>query len=180
MPLIWQSFMRNAQDLGMDWLDVILKSVLRFYYLDAEFPEEDFSLFFNFILLKYSWFTMLCYFQMYSKHTKTHIYLFLFQILFPHRLLQNIEYNSLCYTVSPYWLSILYILLCVSVNAKLLIYPFPSPQLSPLKTISLFSYETLLIAKFLPFLCQPSFSNLTKTDRGKNNDHSNFEIPQMV
>ena len=46
--------MRNAQDLGMDWLDVILKSVLRFYYLDAEFPEEDFSLFFNFILLKYS------------------------------------------------------------------------------------------------------------------------------
>ena len=80
---------------------------------------------------------MLCYFEMYSKHT--HTYIFFFQILFPHRLLQNIEYNSLCYTVSLYWLSILYILLCVFVNAKLLIYPFPSPQLSPLETISLFS-----------------------------------------
>ena len=73
--------MRNAQDLGMDWLDVILKSVQRFYYLDAEFPEEDFSLFFNFILLKYSWFTMLCYFEMYSKHT--HTYIFFFSDSFP-------------------------------------------------------------------------------------------------
>ena len=30
----------------------------------------------------------------------------LFQILFPYRLLQNIEYSSLCYTVAPCWLSI--------------------------------------------------------------------------
>ena len=27
--------------------------------------------------------------------------LFFFQILFPYRLLQNIEYSSLCYTVGP-------------------------------------------------------------------------------
>ena len=32
----------------------------------------------------------------------------LFQILFPYRLLQNTEYSSLCYTVGPCWLSILY------------------------------------------------------------------------
>ena len=31
----------------------------------------------------------------------------LFQILFPFRLLQSIEQSSLCYTVGPYWLSIL-------------------------------------------------------------------------
>ena len=31
----------------------------------------------------------------------------LFQILFPVRLLQNIEKSSLCYTVGPCWLSIL-------------------------------------------------------------------------
>ena len=33
----------------------------------------------------------------------------LFQIFFPYKLLENIEYNSLCYTVGPYCLSILYI-----------------------------------------------------------------------
>ena len=37
----------------------------------------------------------------------------LFQILFSYRLLQDIEYSSLCYTVSLCWLSILYIVLCV-------------------------------------------------------------------
>ena len=31
----------------------------------------------------------------------------LFQILFPFRLLHNIEQSSLCYTVGPCWLSIL-------------------------------------------------------------------------
>ena len=36
-----------------------------------------------------------------------------FQILFLYRLLQNIEYSSLCYTVGPYWLAILYIVVCM-------------------------------------------------------------------
>ena len=36
----------------------------------------------------------------------------LFQILFPIRLLQNIEQGSLCYTVGPCWLSILNIAVC--------------------------------------------------------------------
>ena len=36
-----------------------------------------------------------------------------FYILFHYRLLQNIEYRSLCYTVSPCWLSILYIVVCI-------------------------------------------------------------------
>ena len=36
----------------------------------------------------------------------------LFQILFPFRLLQNIEQHSLCYTLGPCWLSILNITEC--------------------------------------------------------------------
>ena len=45
-----------------------------------------------------------------------HIYVYmsiLFQVLFPYRLLQNIEYSSLGYTVGPCWLSIKYIVMCV-------------------------------------------------------------------
>ena len=42
-----------------------------------------------------------------------HIYVsILFQILFPFRLLQNIEQSSLCYTVGPCWLFILNIVVC--------------------------------------------------------------------
>ena len=41
-------------------------------------------------------------------HTHIHTY-----ILFHYRLLQDIEYSSLCYTVGPYWLFILYIVVCI-------------------------------------------------------------------
>ena len=42
-----------------------------------------------------------------------YIYIYiLFQILFPYRLLQNIECSSLCCTVGASWLSILYIVVC--------------------------------------------------------------------
>ena len=37
----------------------------------------------------------------------------LLKIIFPFRLLHNIEQSSLCYTVGPYWLSILYIVVCL-------------------------------------------------------------------
>ena len=37
----------------------------------------------------------------------------LFQILFPYRSLQSIEQSSLCYTVGPHQLSILYIVVCI-------------------------------------------------------------------
>ena len=37
-----------------------------------------------------------------------------FFVIFPHySLLQDIEYSSLCYTVGPCWLSVLYILVCI-------------------------------------------------------------------
>ena len=50
----------------------------------------------------------------------------LFQILFPFRLLHNIEQSSLCYTVGPCWLSILNIAVC-NVSPKLPNYPSPLP-----------------------------------------------------
>ena len=37
----------------------------------------------------------------------------LLQVLFPYRLLQNVECSSLCYTVGTHWLSILYIAVCI-------------------------------------------------------------------
>ena len=74
-------------------------------------------------------------------HTHTHIYIY---ILYTHtlffrffsiisHLLQDTEYNSLCYTVSHCWLSILYVVVC-NVNSNPLIYP---SLLSPLVTITL-------------------------------------------
>ena len=38
------------------------------------------------------------------------------QILSPYRLLQNIEYSSLCYTVGPRWSTILYIVVCLFIK----------------------------------------------------------------
>ena len=41
-----------------------------------------------------------------GKHSDSDIYIYiniLLQILFPYRLLQNIKYSSLCYTVGPCW-----------------------------------------------------------------------------
>ena len=37
----------------------------------------------------------------------------LFQVLFPFRLLQNIEQSSLCYAVGPWWFSILNVAVCI-------------------------------------------------------------------
>ena len=45
-----------------------------------------------------------------------------FWILFHYRLLQDIEYSSLCYTVGPCCSPILYIVECAYVNPKLLTY----------------------------------------------------------
>ena len=66
-----------------------------------------------------------------------HIYVsILFQILFPFRLLYNIEQSFLCYTVGPCWLSILDIAVCTcrsqTPNLSL-------PPLSPPVTISVSS-----------------------------------------
>ena len=43
----------------------------------------------------------------------TCVYIYSYSILSPYRLLQNVEYSSLCYTVDPCWLSILYTIVCL-------------------------------------------------------------------
>ena len=53
---------------------------------------------------------MLCYFLVYSKVIQLYIHIrILLHTLFHYDLLQDIEYSSLCYTVGPCCLSILYI-----------------------------------------------------------------------
>ena len=53
-------------------------------------------------------FFLFFFFFLIFSHTYTNIYIYLFfKILFPFRLLQNIEPYSLHYIVRPYWLSIL-------------------------------------------------------------------------
>ena len=65
----------------------------------------------------------------------------LFQILFHYRLLQNIEYSSMCYTVRPCCLSVLFIVECIchsqAPNLSL-------PLFSPLVTINLLSISVSL------------------------------------
>ena len=52
---------------------------------------------------------------------------FLFQILFPCRLLQSIESHSLCYTVGPCWLSVLCIVVCMLISTSEFIPLIPPP-----------------------------------------------------
>ena len=63
-------------------------------------------------IIEISWFTVLA--QVYSKVIQLHIYIYKYRHSFClHRLLHAIEYSSLCYTVGPCWLSILYIVVCI-------------------------------------------------------------------
>ena len=81
-----------------------------------------------------------------SVYMSMYIFIFLLQILFPYRSLQNIEYISLCYTVG--FLSVLYTAVCIC--------QFPPPNLPipllhpPLVTICLLSMSVPKLFKPLP------------------------------
>ena len=67
-----------------------------------------FILFYNSFLLRYSWFyNVVLVSGVQQNDSVTYIHVYSSQIHFHYRLLQDIEYNSLCYTVSPCGLSIL-------------------------------------------------------------------------
>ena len=51
-------------------------------------------------------------FHMYSKVIQLYIYTHILFLIFHYRLLHGIGYSSLCYTVGPYCLSVLYIVVC--------------------------------------------------------------------
>ena len=60
-------------------------------------------------LKNYGPFTMLCQFLLYSKMTQSCIYIHsLSYIIFQHGLSQETGYSSLCYTIGPHCLSILF------------------------------------------------------------------------
>ena len=72
-------------------------------------PSKHYYFLIFIFLLTYSWCTM---FQVYSSDSVTYTYTYicintciLFQIIFHYKLLQDIEYSSLCYTVGPCCLS---------------------------------------------------------------------------
>ena len=97
------------------------------------------SLFFSLlkILLKYSWFTMLCHFLLYSKVTQSYTYIHsLFYIIFHPGVSQETGYSYLCCAVGCHCLSILNVIVCIY-WPQVLIHPTPSPL--PLGNTSLFS-----------------------------------------
>ena len=75
----------------------------------------------------------------------------LFQILFPFRLLHNIEQSSQCYTVGPCWLSILNIAVCTRQSQTPSLSLHPPFTLTP-GTISSFSKSVGLFL-FCKFIC---------------------------
>ena len=64
------------------------------------------------------------------------ISIYIFQNLFPYRLLKNIECSPLCYTLGPCWFSALNILLCMLIPSSEFIHLLP---FFSLVTIRLFS-----------------------------------------
>ena len=61
-------------------------------------------------------------------HMYVCVYIYIFFSYFHYDLLQDIEYSSLCFTVEPCGLFILYIILCIF-SPKLPIHPSPTPFL---------------------------------------------------
>ena len=82
------------------------------------------SLLFLKFLLKYSLFTILCQFQVYSKVIPFCIHMYVFQIILHYRLFQDSDHSSLCYTVGLV-VYLFYIQCCVYVHPKFQIYTSP-------------------------------------------------------
>ena len=64
-------------------------------------------------MLEYSWLTMLCLFQVYSKVSQLYIYIYLFLFRFFSHVGYRIEWISRCYTVGPCDPSLLYVIVCI-------------------------------------------------------------------
>ena len=95
---------------------VVLISLWSNFYPSAK-KENPPSVFFFFYFLCYIGVELINYVVLVSgvqqSDSVTHMHVsILFQILFPIRLLQNIEQSSLCYTVGPRWLSVVHITVC--------------------------------------------------------------------
>ena len=73
-----------------------------------------FIVFFSFFKLKYSWFTVLCQFLLYSKVNQSYKYMHYFShIILHHVLAQEIGYISLYCIVEFHFLSVLNVIVCI-------------------------------------------------------------------
>ena len=138
-----------------------------------------YSLVYLLILLKYSWF-----YNAVSasgvQQSVLYINIYIYQILFPYKLLSNIEYISLWFTVGPCWLYILCIIqhMCVLYITLYICYSkipdlsLPSPSLfGNLKFVSM-SVSLYFVNKFMKWkvLFEPNwglFGN-SHSERSKN------------
>ena len=90
-------------DSAMEAVSCCLGPFILFYYIEVQ-------LMYNVVLVsgvQHSDSVLYIYICIY-----VYIYI-LFQTLFPYKLLQNIEYSSLRYTVGPCCVSVLYIVVCI-------------------------------------------------------------------
>ena len=120
--------------------------------------------FFFFLLLKYSWFTMLYSFLVYSKEIQLYIFIYmthtLFQVLSHYGLLQDIECSSLCCTVGPCCSLVLHTVVCIcySQTPNLSLPPHPPPFPFGLfsVSVSLFLLQTQRLTRWTRSLPGPS------------------------
>ena len=77
-----------------------------------------------------------------SKVIQLYIHIF-FHVLFHYRLLQDIEYSPLFYTVGPHCLSILYIVVCICLSQT------PNLSLLPPSPLVTMSVSLLLFCKLV-------------------------------
>lgn len=126
--LIFRSFCySDFQILKGRWYSVVNPHILncsnyQHFASHAFFPPPIFfffccSIFLTLFFKIYGQFTMLVSGVQHNNsviHTYTYLYIYIFFRLFSLCiLLQNIEYSSLSYIVSPCWLSILHVVVCI-------------------------------------------------------------------
>ena len=85
--------------------------------------------------------------------TYMYIYPLFFKTLFPYRPLQSIEYSSLCYTVDPYSLSVLYIVVCMPTPTFQCMLLFPLPTQLPTGNHVCFPHLWLFFCFVDKFIC---------------------------
>ena len=102
-------------------------------------------------LFLFSWSTVDLQFSGVQKVIQLYVYVYtVFLIISDHGLLQDIEYSSLCYTIGPCCLSILYVVVFISLSPRFWIYP---SCLTSLVIMSLFSMSLGLFL-FSPYPLQ--------------------------
>ena len=137
-PSSYHSRRKSQSFYEMPWMTCLcFRYVVKRWLLNVQFKVlQSFTVFWDLVDLQ-----CCAYFRCTAKRfSYTCICICFFQILFPYRLLQNIEYSSLWYTVGPCCLSILHITVYICW--------FQTPNLSLphslLVTISLFSMSVAL------------------------------------